>query len=589
MPNRLPSQPPIHTRKPANPLDVAVRANVARVTSSLAPTSIMLALADWSTQLAASPGKQMELATLASEHWMRLACYTRSALLHQTAGTPIEACIAPPPYDKRFKEPGWQRWPFNVMQQSFLLADQWWRAATTGVMGVSPHHEHMVSFLARQWLDMASPGNFPFTNPEVIERTGASVGRNLAQGALHFLEDLRRMASGQPAVGTEAFEVGKNVAITPGKVVLRNQLIELIQYAPQTPTVHREPVLVIPAWIMKYYILDLSPGNSLIKHLVDQGFTVFCISWKNPGLDERDLDMDDYLKLGFHAALDAINAIVPGEKIHATGYCLGGTLLAIAAAAMARDGDDRLASLSLFTAQTDFREAGELALFIDEGEVSLLESQMEQTGYLTAGQMAGAFQMLRSNDLMWSRMINEYLIGERSTMTDLMAWNADATRMPARMHGRYLRELFLNNALAEGRYRVGGEPITLFNVKTPIFCVATVADHVAPWGSVYKLHYLTPAEITFVLTSGGHNAGIVSPPSRTDRSYQMLTREHDGHYLSHKLWLETAKQLSGSWWPQWFDWLAQQSGPLVTPPSLGNAAAGYAALDDAPGIYVHER
>jgi polyhydroxyalkanoate synthase len=339
---------------------------------------------------------------------------------------------------------------------------------------------------------------------------------------------------------------------------------------------------------MKYYILDLYPTSSLVEFLVQKGHTVFCISWKNPSSQDRDLEFDDYLMLGFLDSLKAINKIVPNQKVHATGYCLGGTLLAIAAAFMARKRDERLASISLFTAQTDFRESGELALFIDESEVSLLEAQMYEKGYLSAGQMAGAFQMLRSNDLMWSRMISEYLIGERAVVSELAAWNADTTRMPARMHGHYLRELFLNNSLSEGRYKVDGEPITLFNITTPIFCVATIADHVAPWGSVYKIHHLTPTEITFVLTSGGHNAGIVNPPTSINRYFHRLTRKAGGHYLSHKTWLEKAERYEGSWWPSWADWLQDHSGEKIAPPKVGSSRLGYPPLQDAPGAYVHE-
>src|SRR5690606_17580068 len=282
-------------------------------------------------------------------------------------------------------------------------------------------------------------------------------------------------------------------------------VMELIQYAPQTDKVHPEPVLVIPAWIMKYYVLDLSPHNSLVRYLVENGYTVFCISWKNPGEEERDLGMDDYIKQGIIAALDAIQAIVPKSKVHATGYCLGGTLLAIGAAALARDGQvDRLASLTLLTAQVDFSEPGEISLFIDESQVSMLEAEMELAGYLRADQMAGAFQMLRSYDLLWSKMVQEYLMGERQQLNDLMAWNADATRMPARMHAQYLRRLYLNNELSASRYPVNGRAVTLANLTLPTFCVGTVTDHVAPWHSVYKLHDYCPAEITFVLTNGGH-------------------------------------------------------------------------------------
>ncbi len=581
--------PPFLEKKadPPNALDARVHAGLARAFFSISPTSLTLALTDWGIQLTLSPGKRLELMQFAIDQWLRLHCYC-CAIARSSSTLSTPECVIPPSFDKRFSAADWHKWPFSVFHQAFLLADEWWHKATTNTLGVTAHHEHIVHFITRQWLDVFSPGNFLLTNPLVLRRTSETWGRNLVRGAIHIIEDIERSVTQQPNPSASTYQVGQNIAITPGKVILRNRLMELIQYAPATPDVHPEPVLIMPAWIMKYYILDLSPHNSLIRYLVDQGFSVFCISWKNPGWAERDLDIDDYLDLGFFAALKAIQAVTGQHKIHATGYCLGGTLLAIAAATMARDGDSRLHTITLFTAQTDFRESGELALFIDENEVSLLEAQMNETGYLTAGQMAGAFQMLRSNDLMWSRMINEYLMGERSKYNDLMTWNADATRMPARMHGRYLRELFLNNALSESRYKIKGEPITLFNITTPIFCVATRADHVAPWGSVYKLHYLTPAEVTFVLTSGGHNAGIVNSPERTDRIYQCLTRPRGGHYLSHKHWLATAPHRSGSWWPSWSAWLKERSGSRVAPPPLGHPEH-YPCIDEAPGHYVHER
>lgn len=571
-----------------NPLDISTHSTIARNTFSISPTSLALATFDWAIQLSLSPGKRLELVTLGLNQFIRLSCYSRSTLLDKEGRSSTE-CVVPPSFDKRFQPEQWQRWPFNILHQTFLLTDEWWNAATTNVLGVSRHHEHIVSFMARQWLDMMSPGNFPLTNPVVIQKTTKSHGRNLVRGAINFIDDFDRVMSRKPPATTEQFVVGSDLAATQGKVIMRNRLVELIQYQPQTSMVYPEPVLIMPAWIMKYYILDLFPTSSLVEFLVQKGHTVFCISWKNPGSQDRDLDFDDYLMLGFLESLKAINKIVPNQKIHATGYCLGGTALAIAAAFMAREHDERLASISLFTAQTDFRESGELALFIDESEVSLLEAQMHEKGYLSAGQMAGAFQMLRSNDLMWSRMISEYLIGERAIVSQLAAWNADTTRMPARMHGHYLRELFLNNSLSEGRYKVDGEPITLFNITTPIFCVATLADHVAPWGSVYKLHHLTPTEITFVLTSGGHNAGIVSPPTRIDRYFQKLTRRAGGHYLSHKTWLEKAERHTGSWWPSWADWLKNHSGEKIKPPKLGSTRSGYPPLGDAPGTYVHEK
>jgi polyhydroxyalkanoate synthase len=380
------------------------------------------------------------------------------------------------------------------------------------------------------------------------------------------------------------------VAVTPGKVVYRNHLIELIQYAPTTETVHAEPILIVPAWIMKYYILDLSPHNSLVRHLVAQGYTVFCISWRNPSAADRDMTMDDYRRMGIMEALEAINVIVPGEKIHATGYCLGGTLLAIASAAMARADDARLASLTLLAAQTDFTEPGELALFIDHSQMHFLESLMWNRGYLSADQMAGAFQMLRTNDLVWSRLVRDYLMGERTPMIDLMAWNADSTRMPYKMHTEYLRHLYLDNELAAGRLMVDGRPATLQNIRAPMFVVGTERDHVAPWRSVYKIHYLSDTEVTFVLTSGGHNAGIVSEPGRPGRRYRMAVKSVDGLCLSPDEWLEATDTTPGSWWDAWFAWLASRSSPERRRPSeMGASAKGYRPGEDAPGTYVFMR
>ena len=570
----------------AERLDPTVHAALARSLGSLSHASALMATLDWALHLAASPGQRMDLAHLALRQGQEMAAY---ALARMAAGPDKEArhAVATPTQDRRFADPAWQQWPFNLLHQSFVLTEQWWAAATHGVWGVDKHHEDMVAFAARQFLDIFSPGNQVATNPVVLNRTLQQGGANLMRGALHLLEDARRRAAGAPPAGVEDFVVGRDVGITPGKVVLKNRVMELIQYTPTTKTVHPEPILIVPAWIMKYYILDLSPHNSLIKYLVDQGHTVFCISWINPGADDRDLGMDDYLDQGFHAALNAVNTIVPHTKVHSAGYCLGGTLLAIAAAAMARDGDERLASMTLFAAQTDFTEPGELSLFIDDSQISLLEAQMAQTGYLTSAQMAGAFQMLRSYDLLWSRLVNEYLLGDRAPMNDLMAWNADATRMPAKMHSQYLRRLFLNDDLSEGRYPVGGKPVTLGDITLSTFMVGTVTDHVAPWRSVFKLQQLSPAETTFVLTSGGHNAGIVSPPGNPRRHYQMLTRPAGGNYLPPDAWLAAAPETPDSWWPAWLAWLQARSGAPVKPPRMG--ADTYQPVGDAPGTYVLQK
>jgi polyhydroxyalkanoate synthase len=335
---------------------------------------------------------------------------------------------------------------------------------------------------------------------------------------------------------------------------------------------------------MKYYILDLSPGNSLVRYLVGQGFTVFMISWKNPDTGDSDLSFDDYRRLGVGTALDVVGRIVPGARIHALGYCLGGTLLAIAAAAMARDGDTRLASMGLLAAQTDFTEPGELELFISASELALLDDMMWRQGYLDDEQMAWAFRLLRSNDLIWSRLVTEYLMGERQGMNDLMAWNADSTRLPYRMHSEYLRRLFLHNDLAEGRIMVGGRPVALSDIRAPIFAVGTLRDHVAPWRSAFKIHLLTDTEVTFLLTSGGHNAGIVSEPGHRGRTYQMATRPADGAYVDPDRWADSEPRREGSWWPEYAAWLAARSGRPVKPPAIGGGVL--APLGDAPGTYV---
>ncbi|MBB3212179.1 polyhydroxyalkanoate synthase [Herbaspirillum sp. Sphag1AN] len=569
-------------------LDQQFHAALAKMTSSLSIGSAALAGVDWGIHLAVSPGKRIELAMLAMRQSAQLLRYVMQSPWHRFGAPDDNGQVLPLPVtDRRFADPAWQQWPFNLLHQSFLLNEQWWSEATSNVWGVERHHADVVGFAARQWLDIFSPGNQLATNPEVLHKTIEERGANLLRGLHNELDNTARLLSGTPAAGLENFTVGQQLAVTPGKVVLKNQLIELMQYTPTTSKVHPEPIFIVPAWIMKYYILDLSPHNSMIKYLVDQGHTVFCLSWKNPGPDERNLGMDDYLQQGIVAALGAIGDIVPKQAVHAVGYCLGGTLLSIAAAAMARDGDTRLASMTLLAAQTDFAEPGELGLFIDDSQVSLLEAQMQEAGSLSAGQMAGAFQMLRSYDLLWSQLIKQALMGERDQMNDLMAWNADATRMPARMHSEYLRRLFLHDDLSQGRYPVAGRPIALSDIDLPLFMVGTVTDHVAPWRSVHKMHYLSPAEITFVLTSGGHNAGIVSEPGHPHRHYQMLTRAAGGNYVAPDQWQAEAPSFEGSWWTAWQQWLAQRSSPPHKPPQLGSKR--YPASADAPGSYVLEK
>ncbi|MBF9232661.1 PHA/PHB synthase family protein [Microvirga alba] len=566
-------------------LDRAFHASVARLTSGLSPAALMGAFLDWGTHLATAPGKQLELIDKTIRKLMRLGQY---CIRSREGGQPVEPCIEPLPQDHRFSAVEWQAWPFNVTYQSFLLQQQWWYNATTHVNGVTKQHERVVEFVTRQLLDMAAPSNFIPTNPLVLQKTLETGGMNLFQGMRNLFEDWERVMAGRKPIGADKFQVGRDVARAPGRVIYRNHLIELIQYLPTTAKVRPEPVLIVPAWIMKYYILDLSPENSLVRYLVEQGFTVFMISWRNPTESDRSLSLDNYRTDGIMAAVKAIRTIVPRQRIHATGYCLGGTLLLIAAAAMARDGDDSLKSVSLFAAEADFTEAGELMLFINESQVNFLEDLMWQQGYLDAKQMAGAFQLLRSNDLIWSRWISQYLMGEREPINDLMAWNADATRLPFRMHSEYLRRLFLNNDLAEGRFHAEGRPVALTDIRVPIFALGTEYDHVAPWRSVYKIHLLSDADVTFVLTAGGHNAGVVSEPGHPDRSYHVMTRFAQDHYLDPDTWRARAQYHEGSWWPEWVEWLAANSGAPQEQPDIGAEDAGYAPLAEAPGSYVLE-
>ena len=564
-------------------LDRLVHAAQGRLTGGLSPVSAGLAALDWAVHLADSPAHLARLGVTAAQKAARLGDYATRRSLGQAA----QPCARPVRGDRRFDDPAWQRWPFDVLAQSFLLVEQWWQEATLGVEGVSAAHGNQVAFVARQLLDTCAPSNFLATNPEVQEATVRELGANLVRGAARFAADALRAARGQPPDGAERYVVGRDVAATPGKVVFRNRLMELIQYTPTTETVYAEPVLIVPAWIMKYYILDLTPEDSLIRYLVGQGHTVFVLSWHNPDGEDRDTGLDDYRTLGVMAALDAVGRIVPDRPVHAAGYCLGGTLLTITAAAMARDGDKRLASVTLFAAQTDFTEAGELLLFTDEDQISFLEDTMWEQGYLDGRQMAGAFQLLRSNDLLWSRSVREYLLGEAEPMSALMAWNADGTRLPYRMHVEYLRGLFLDNDLAQGHYQVGGRPVVVSDIRAPIFAVATESDHVSPWRSVFKLHLLVDADVTFLLTSGGHNAGIVSPPGHPHRHYRVTTHREGQPYEDPDTWMLATAEEQGSWWPRWQRWVAERSGERVAPPPLGIPGTG--PLADAPGVYVHER
>ncbi|MFO1128020.1 MAG: alpha/beta fold hydrolase [Rhodospirillales bacterium] len=568
-------------------LDRMTNAALSRLTMGVSPVSLVMSWFDWAAHLAASPGKQFQLGQKMLDNILAWNIYALDQALDADTTPPV----VPSRADQRFADEAWQRYPFNLISQGFLLTEDWWRQATTGVRGVSRHDEAAVSFAARQVLDTAAPSNVPVLNPEVLETTMKEGGANVLRGAAYVVEDARRLANGEKPAGAEAFQVGKNVAATPGKVVFRNRLMELIQYEPTTKTVQREPVLMQSAWMMKYYIMDLSPHDSLVKYLVDRGHTVFMISWLNPGSEDRDLGMEDYRRLGTMAAIDVISEIIPDQKIHAVGYCLGGILLTIAAATMGRDGDDRLASVTLFTTMTDFTEVGEISVFLDPSAVTFLEDMMWDRGYLDPRQAGGGFQILKSRDLIWSKMIREYFLGQREPMFDLMAWNADGTRMPYRQHSELLRRLYRDNELFEGKYPVGGRPIRISDIHVPIFSVAAEKDHVAPWHSVYKMGLQSDAtEFIFVLTSGGHNVGIVNEPGHPHRSFRLTRWQEGDRAPDADTWYAATQPRQGSWWPAWQEWLTlRSSGETPARTDLGAAAKGLPPLCDAPGTYVFQQ
>ncbi|MBO9456232.1 polyhydroxyalkanoic acid synthase [Paracoccus sp. R12_1] len=574
-PAHLPPQDQSH-----DSLDRALRGALAKLSGGVSPHAFIEAWSDWAQHMARSPGRQMELTEHARQNLMKVL-----ALATTPNGPPP---FAPKPYDKRFAHPGWQAFPFKMWQQGFLAVQDWWDHATEPMRGLRIEDADRTRFLARQTLDMLSPSNQPLLNPEIIQETVKTGGRNLTEGAAHFREDVTKTLTNRHDSPPAGYRVGEDLACTPGQVVFRNDLIELIQYAPQTPQVHARPILIVPAWIMKYYILDLSPENSMVRYLVQQSFTVFMISWINPKAERRNLSLEDYRKCGVLAALNAVAAIVPDTPVQAVGYCLGGTILAIAAATMARDRDRRLASVTLMAAQVDFAEAGELLLFLDESQIAFLEDLMWQQGYLDRPQMARAFAAIRAEDLIWTRAVHRYFLGHEDVPTDIGAWLSDTTRMPARMHSQYLRGLFLENRLTAGRFAVEGRVIALKDLSVPLFVVGTETDHIAPWRSVYKTQLFTDCDLTFVLTKGGHNTGILSQPGHKGRHYRISHRPAGALYVGPDGWLAQTEPVPGSWWPDWTKWLATYGGGLVAPPGIGASQRGLPALDPAPGDYVRQ-
>ncbi len=492
--------------------------------------------------------------------------------------------IAPAADDRRFRHDAWEHHPiFKHIRDTYLLTSQWMRELVIETDGLDESTAKKVEFFTERYLDALSPTNFAATNPAVMERLIETKGASLVHGMKNMLEDIEE-GEGQLKIrmtDTSAFTLGENIATLAGKVVFENRMFQLIQYNPTTPSVFKKPLLVVPPWINKYYILDLQPKNSYLKWLVDQGHTVFVMSWVNPDETYKEVGFDEYVKEGILTAVEAIIAATGEEKLNAIGYCLGGTLLATTLGYMAANGDERIASATFLATMIDFEEPGDLGVFIGEEEVSSLEHMMDERGYLDGGEMAGTFNLLRANDLIWSFYINNYLMGNDARPFDLLYWNSDSTRMPACMHSFYLRNMYMQNLLREhGGLEIDGTPIDLANVTIPVCFVSASDDHIAPWKSTYAGVKLFGGSRRFILGGSGHIAGIVNPPEANKYEYRVTSRSP----ADPGKWAEKAEVHEGSWWPEWQRWVKGKSGKQVDVRMPGDA--GLDTIEDAPGSYV---
>ena len=522
-------------------------------------------------KLAADPNKAMnsgfELYKDFSSLWVESA---KKFLAHKRPMPELDQAA-----DKRFKDHAWQQSPaFRFLKDSYLLYSDWLMELVADIDGLEKKDREKLEFYTTQFIDAISPSNFIFTNPEVLRATLDTNAENLVEGLRKLADDVKRGSIQQTDM--EAFEVGKNIAITPGKVVYQNDLMQLIQYEPATKEVNKTPLLFIPAWINKYYIVDLKPENSLAKWLVDQGHTLFIISWVNPTAEYAEKGFSDYMFEGIFAALDQIEKITGEKEINAIGYCLGGTLLATALAYMAERKDKRIKSATFLTTLLDFKDAGNLSIFIDDEQIKSLEKRMSQAGFLDGSEMATTFSMLRANDLIWSFVVNNYLLGKDPFPFDILYWNSDTTRMPAKMHSFYLRNMYLNNKLAKpGGIKIKDVKIDISKIAVPAYFLSTIKDHIAPWKSTYKGAQMLK-DAVFTLADSGHVAGVVSPPAKTKYP----------HWVSRKLgqsadaWLKTAKEVAGSWWPDWNEWVQKYTGKKVLARKIKKS------IEAAPGSYV---
>jgi polyhydroxyalkanoate synthase len=528
----------------------------------------------------ADPKRAAELQTRLGKAYLDLWASTAKRL----AGEPAAPIATPAPNDRRFNDPEWtSNQFFDFLKQLYLLTTQLANQLVTEAESLDPHTKHKAEFYVRQIANAVSPSNFVLTNPELLRETLASNAENLARG-MHMLAEDIQAGGGDLKIrqsDSSMFEVGRNLAVTPGKVIFQNDIMQLIQYAPATETVLKTPLLIVPPWINKFYVLDLTPEKSFIKWCVDQGITVFCISWVNPDARLAQKSWEDYIREGPLAALEAIRLAIGEDKVHAVGYCVGGTLLAIALAAMAAQHDERIVSATFFAAQVDFTYAGDLKVFVDPDQLKVVEQRMAERGYLEGKSMVTVFNLLRSNDLIWPYIINNYVKGKTPFPFDLLYWNSDATRLPAANHSFYLRNCYLDNRLTKGGLTIGDTPIDLKAVKIPVYNLATREDHIAPAKSVLLGSKYFGGPVRFVLSGSGHIAGVVNPPDKQKYQYWTGPKPRSANLEG---WLAKATEHPGSWWPDWLAWLKRQDDTEVPARKPGDGALK--PIEDAPGSYV---
>ncbi|RVU39836.1 class I poly(R)-hydroxyalkanoic acid synthase [Hwanghaeella grinnelliae] len=514
-----------------------------------------------------------------------------TATTHRMLGGESQPIIHPEKSDNRFRDEAWnENALFDYIKQSYLLTARWMQETVGEVEGLDAKTAKKVDFYTKQFADALAPSNFLLTNPAVLRETLDSKGENLIRGLENLLKDLEK-GEGQLKISmtdAEAFAVGENIATSPGKVVFQTDLMQLIQYEPTTETVYKTPLVIVPPWINKYYILDLRAKNSFIKWAVDQGLTVFVVSWVNPDEKLARKTFEDYMKEGTLAAIDAVLGITGEPQTNIIGYCLGGTLTASTLAYMAAKKDERVKSATFFTTMIDFEEAGELSVFIDEEQLQALEERMNDRGYLEGSEMATTFNMLRANDLIWSFVVNNYLMGKDPFPFDLLYWNSDSTRMPAAMHSFYLRQMYLENKLIEPNgISLCDTPIDLTTIKIPVCVLSTREDHIAPWKSTYAATQTYKGPVKFLLAASGHIAGVVNPPNPEKPKYSHWTNTKNPS--TPEEWLDTATEHPGSWWPEWLKWIKKQSGQKKTAPRIPGSEKKYPAIEAAPGSYVKAR